>query len=391
MTHHLVNAKLENYLVETYKHLHQHPELSGNEHQTQAFIIQELEKLGIPYKIMAGTGICAQIQGDLPGKCILIREDMDALPIEEQTNLEYASRNHGAMHACGHDAHITLGLGVATLLQGKRSELKGTVKIMFQPSEESHPGGAKPMIEEGILNNPKVDAAIGFHTNPFLLPGKFELKEGYMLANSDRVYITVLGKGGHAAAPHQSIDPVAMVGQFLAGVQNIPGRQIAPVDPGVITFGSIHGGTKSNVIADRVELAGTVRTINPETQEIIKNKLEALLQSVASYWGGSYEFKYVKGYPAAWNDNQMTDLVRQTAKSIIGEDSIVELDHPYLSGDDFAYLSREVPSVFVYWGTGSNEKENFPWHHAKFHVNVDAFKYGVTLATQTILNFLEGN
>ncbi|WP_408011304.1 M20 family metallopeptidase [Pseudalkalibacillus sp. A8] len=385
-----IEAKLEPYLQNVYKHLHQYPELSTEEYETQKFIKNELDKLDIPYKEMADTGLCAEIHGDQSGKTILLRSDMDALPISEQTDLEYASKKEGAMHACGHDAHITVGLGVASLLQERKAKLRGTVKIMFQPSEEVHPGGAKRMIEEGILENPKVDAAIGIHTNPYILPGKFEIKEGYMLANSDRIYISLIGKGGHAAAPHQSIDAVAMAGQFISGIQNIAARQVSPLDHAVVTIGKISGGYTSNAIADRVDMTGTVRTIKKETQDAIDAKIEALLQSVTNYWGGSYTYEYERGYPSTWNDKQITQLVKKAADACIGKDSIVELEHPYMSGDDFAYLSHSVPSAFIYWGTGTGTEvaEKFPWHHPKFRVNLSSLKYGVALATQSILTFL---
>lgn len=384
-----IEENMESYLLDTYKYLHQNPELSTQEQETQVFIKKELDRLNISYKVMAQTGLCAEIHGAEPGKTILLRADIDALPIHEQTSLDYSSKKAGVMHACGHDAHMTVGLGVAALLKERTSEWKGTVKIMFQPSEEVHPGGAKPMIEEGILENPKVDAAICLHTNPFLAPGKFELKNGYMLANSDDVHITLIGKGGHAAAPQQGIDAVAMAGQFLTGVQNIVSRQTSPLDHAVITFGKINGGTKSNVICDQVEIAGTVRTIKKETQEKIQAQLEALVQSVASFWGGSYSFKFEKGYPAAWNDQRVTDIARSALKSSLGNESVVEIEYPYMSGDDFAYVAQSVPSVFMYWGTGSQDQDNYPWHHPRYHVNLSALKYGVTAATQCLLNLLQ--
>ncbi|MFC7394910.1 M20 metallopeptidase family protein [Scopulibacillus cellulosilyticus] len=383
-----IEKNLEPYLQKVYKHLHQHPELSAEEYETQAFIKSELDRLDIPYKVLAKTGLCAEIHGSQPGKTILLRSDIDALPITEQTNLEYASKVKGIMHACGHDAHTTIGLGIATLLQERKSELKGTVKIMFQPSEEVHPGGAKRMIEEGILENPRVDAAIGIHSNPYLSPGQFEVKDGYMLANSDRIFMSLIGKGGHAAAPQQSVDAIAMAGQFISGIQNIVSRQVSPLDHAVITIGKINGGYTSNVIADKVDLAGTVRSITKEAQDTIEEKIEALLKSVADYWGGSYTYEYKRGYPAVWNDPSMTELVKETAESCFGKESIVELEKPYMSGDDFTYLAQAVPSVFVYWGSGIDGKEKFPWHHPKFEVNLSSLKYAVALGTECIQNFL---
>lgn len=383
-----IEEKHEPYLQRVYKHLHQYPELSTEEYETQKFIENELQKLHIPYRKMANTGICAEVHGEHPGKTILLRSDIDALPITEQTDLEYASRNRGAMHACGHDAHVTVGLGVGALLQERKAKLKGTVKIMFQPSEEVHPGGAVRMIEEGILENPKVDAAVGIHTNPYLLPGQFQMKEGCMLASSDRIYISLIGKGGHAAAPHQSVDAIAMAGQFISSIQNIVARQVSPVDKAVVTIGEIKGGYTSNAIADRVDLAGTVRTINEETRKAIEAKIEALLYSITNFWGGTYTYEYERGYPATWNDKRMTQLAIETALASIGKNSIVTLENPYISGDDFVYLSQSVPSVFIYWGTGTKGKECFPWHHPKFHVNLTSLKYGVSLTTQLILTFL---
>lgn len=384
-----IEERLDGYLRDTYKHLHMNPELSKEETDTQKFIQQELDRIGIPHRAMANTGVCAEITGAKPGKTILMRCDIDALPIEEDTGLDYSSKNKGVMHACGHDAHTTIGLAILTILKERRDEWNGTVKIMFQPTEEAQPGGAKPMIEEGILENPKVNAAICLHTNPFLAPGVFEMKPGYMLANTDRVYITLIGKGGHAAAPQQGIDAIAMAGQFVSGVQNIVSRQTSPLDNGVITFGTINGGTTSNVLCGRVEISGTVRTIKTETQERIASQLEALLRSVTDFWGGSYEYTYSKGYPASWNDPELTEVLTESITSTFGKDAVVVNEHPYMSGDDFSMVASEVPSVFMYWGTGSSEKENYPWHNAKYHVNLDALKHGVATGLHCITELLD--
>ncbi|HLQ73401.1 MAG TPA: M20 family metallopeptidase [Bacillota bacterium] len=384
----LVPEALEKHLIEIYKHLHKHPELSLEEHQTQNFIVEQLEKIGVPYKKMAGTGVCAEIKGDRAGKTVLLRCDMDALPISEQTDLPYASTIDNVMHACGHDAHVTLGLGVATILNENKHRLNGTLKIMFQPSEEVQPGGALPMIREGILENPTVDIALGFHTNPFLLPGKFETKPGYMLANSDTVRIKIKGKGGHAAAPDQAIDAIAMAGQFLTDIQKIVSRQVSPLDPAVITFGHIVGGTTSNVITDEVYLAGTVRTIKEETQTKIEQQMEQLLKSITTFWGGDYEYDFAKGHPASWNDEEIVNQVMESATKCFADDCFITLDNPYLSGDDFSRLASEVPAAFVYWGTGFSDRENYPWHHPKYTLNLDSIKYGVTLATQSIYDIL---
>lgn len=209
-----------------------------------------------------------------------------------------------------------------------------------------------------------------------------------MLASSDRIYISLIGKGGHAAAPHQSVDAIAMAGQFISSIQNIVARQVSPVDKAVVTIGEIKGGYTSNAIADRVDLAGTVRTINEETRKAIEAKIEALLYSITNFWGGTYTYEYERGYPATWNDKRMTQLAIETALASIGKNSIVTLENPYMSGDDFVYLSQSVPSVFIYWGTGTKDKECFPWHHPKFHVNLTSLKYGVSLTTQLILTFL---
>lgn len=384
-----IEKQLGSYLTQTYKHLHEHPELSAEEYETQAFITNELDRMGIPYQKMAKTGVCAVLEGAEPGKTILLRCDIDALPIDEQTGLAYASTKPGVMHACGHDAHTTIGLGVLSVLKERLSEWKGTVKIMFQPSEEVQPGGAKPMIDEGILENPTVDAGLCLHTNPFLAPGKFEMRKGYMLANTDRVYISLIGKGGHAAAPQQGIDAIAMAGQFITGIQNIVSRQTSPLDNAVITFGTINGGTTSNVMCDRVDIAGTVRTIRTETQDKIIAQIEQLLKSVTDFWGGDYTYNYSKGYPASWNDPELTDVVATAIQSAFGEDKVVENEHPYMSGDDFSVVAQAVPSVFMYWGTGSDEKENFPWHNAYYHVNLEALKYGVATAVESITALLQ--
>ncbi|WP_082023405.1 M20 metallopeptidase family protein [Sporosarcina koreensis] len=363
--------------------------MSKEEHNTQLFIQQELDRIGISHRAMAGTGVCAEITGAAPGRTVLMRCDIDALPIDEATGLDYSSIHPGVMHACGHDAHTTIGLAILTVLKERQSEWTGTVKIMFQPTEEAQPGGAKPMIEEGILENPAVDAALCLHTNPFLTPGTFEMKPGYMLANTDRVYLTLTGKGGHAAAPQQGIDAIAMAGQFLSAAQSIVSRQISPLDHAVITFGTIQGGTASNVLCGQVDISGTVRTILPETQDKIEAQLERLLQTVTEFWGGTYAYTYSKGYPASWNDPALTTRLTHSLNSAFGETTVSVNEHPYMSGDDFSIVANEVPSVFMYWGTGSLEKENFPWHNANYHVNLDSLKYGAAAGLHCLLELLK--
>ncbi|MDF2717281.1 MAG: hypothetical protein K0R28_4206 [Paenibacillus sp.] len=390
----LVEQKLGTYLHDTFRHLHTNPELSGREFETQAFLKSELDRLGIPYKEMAGTGLCAELKGARPGATILLRADIDALPIEEQTGLAYASNREGAMHACGHDAHMTIVLGTAAMLLERQNEWSGTVKLMFQPSEEKHPGGAKPMIAEGLLDDPKVDAAIGIHTNPYLAPGTFGLKDGAILANADRFYIHLIGKGGHAAAPHEGADAIAMAGQLIVSIQNLVARQVSPFDNAVVTIGEIKGGYAPNTLADRVYMAGTVRTMNDDTQAMMEKKIGVLLQGIADLWGGSFTYDYVRGYPITWNDKAMTDIVRHAAETCLGKESVVEMPHGYMSADDFAYIAQAVPSVFIEWGTGEWAEEArgtaVPWHNPAFRVNPDAFKYGVAVVTQSILNYLQG-
>lgn len=382
------------YLLHTFKFLHQNPELSTQEFDTQKFLARELDALGIEYRVMAGTGLCAQLRGTAPvpagarARTVLLRADIDALAITEQTSLDYISCRPGVMHACGHDAHTTVGLGVLRLLASRLDTFSGTVKLMFQPSEEQSPGGARAMIDEGILNDPPVDAAVGIHTNPYLSAGKFGLKDGYILANSDRFFCSLLGKGGHAAAPHEGIDAIAMAGQFITGLQNIAARQISPFASGVVTIGQINGGYTPNSICDKIDIAGTVRTLDATTQDHIEAAIEKMLAGVTSSWGASYEYRYVRGYPATWNNPGMTDLARQAVTACAGKEAVVDLTNGYMSGDDFGYVAQAVPAVFIEWGTGTPEGENYPWHHPKFAVNTDALKYGVAVAAQTVLNAL---
>jgi amidohydrolase len=384
-----IEQELNDYLIQTYKHLHQYPEPSRHEFGTQAFLKQELERIGVPYVVMAQTGLCATLGGKQAGKTILLRADMDALEIDEKSEIDFPSKNAGMMHACGHDSHMTVALGVIKELKKREDHLKGTVKIMFQPAEELPPGGAKDMIAEGILENPKVDAAIGIHTHPFMPAGKIGLIDGVILAASDRVYVEVLGKGGHAAAPHEGADAIVIATEFIQSCQKIISRRVSPLDPAVITFGKIEGGYRDNAIADSVKLGGTVRTIRAETQDFMAREIERLLQTISQYWGTEYSYEYVKGHPPTINDRKMTDLIRRSTAQVLGEDHLIEMEHCLMSGDDFAYLSRAVPSVFIEWGVGSQEKENYPWHHPKFHVDLSAFKYGVAVVTQSILNFLD--
>jgi len=387
----LVEAEeLEGYLQLIYKQLHQYPELGFKEYKTKEFIVGELSKGKIPYRSCGETGLVVEIKGSYPGKTLLLRVDMDALEIQEQNEFAYASKNKGIMHACGHDAHMTVGLGVAFLFNNLRKNLKGTVKIMFQPAEEAPPGGAVEMIRQGVLKKPKVDAAISIHTNPFIKTGQFGLRSGCILAATDRIYISLLGKAGHGGAPHQGIDAIVMTSQFVANLQNIVSRQIAPTDNAVITIGKINGGYRANVIADRVDLEGTVRTTKEAVQDEIEQRIEKLLASVAAYWGGDYTYRYQRGYPPTVNDQKMTELVKQSAMELLGEESVLELESALMSGDDFAYIARAVPSVFIEWGVGGVEEERFPWHHPRFNVDLSSFKYGVAVVSHSIWSYLEG-
>ena len=346
--------------------IHMYPEDGFSEFTTSKIIIEELEKLGIKVqKNVAKTGVVGLIEGKYPGKTVLLRADMDALKIQEQADVEYKSKIDGMMHACGHDGHVAGLLGAAMILNELKDNLHGNVKLVFQPAEERD-GGALPMIEEGVLENPKVDAAFAAHLWGYLNEGEVHLKEGPMRASPDIFNIKVIGKGGHGAVPQESIDPIVITCQIVNSLQTIVSRKINPLDPVVITCGRIQGGDCHNVIPNEVELEGTIRTFNEETRNWVPKVMEDLIRGITTSQGAAYEFKYEPKYPALINDKYMTSFAKESLKKVVGEENVFDLKEPNMGGEDFAYFAQKVPSAFIFVGIANNKSEPVIHHNPYF-------------------------
>ena len=361
-----LGEKYLQHMINLRETIHMYPEDGFSEFTTSKIIIEELEKLGIKVqKNVAKTGVVGLIEGKYPGKTVLLRADMDALKIQEQADVEYKSKIDGMMHACGHDGHVAGLLGAAMILNELKDNLHGNVKLVFQPAEERD-GGALPMIEEGVLENPKVDAAFAAHLWGYLNEGEVHLKEGPMMASPDIFNIKVIGKGGHGAVPQEAIDPIVITCQIVNSLQTIVSRKINPLDPVVITCGRIQGGDCHNVIPNEVELEGTIRTFNEETRNWVPKVMEDLIRGITTSQGAAYEFKYEPKYPALINDKDMTSLAKESLKKVVGEENVFDLKEPNMGGEDFAYFAQKVPSAFIFVGIANNKSEPVIHHNPYF-------------------------
>ncbi|WP_053955514.1 M20 metallopeptidase family protein [Inediibacterium massiliense] len=367
---------------------HMHPELAFEEYETSRIVAEELRKLGIEVKTnIAKTGVVGLIEGKYPGKTVLLRADMDALPIDEEAEVSYKSRVKGKMHACGHDGHTAGLLGAAMILNELKDQIHGNVKLVFQPAEEDD-GGAKPMIEEGVLENPKVDAAFACHLMGFVPKNHIMVKYGPMMAAPDKFVFKVIGKGGHAASPHTCVDPVMTSVQAINNMQSIISRRLNPVKPAVISFCTIHGGEGHNVIPNEVEVSGTIRTFDEEIREWIPKTMEEILKGICLGCGASYTFKLTKHFPPLINHDNMTDLVKASAQKIIGEENILIGKEPSMGGEDFAYFAQEVPSAFFFVGIAQDEQNPIQMHHPKFSWKDENLLISSQILSQISIDFL---
>lgn len=369
------------------RHLHQHPELSFKEFQTSAYIQQRLKEAGISFTTgHVKTGIIAIIKGKNPEKqTLLLRADMDALPIQEKNASSYASVNSGVMHACGHDVHSACALGAAFILNDLKEEWEGSVKIMFQPGEEVLPGGASLMIKEGVLDNPKVDKALALHVFPSMESGKVGFKSGMYMASTDELYLTVNGKGGHAAMPADYVNPLIIASELVllihhtftdvASLKQLGGSEI----PTVVAFGKIEGKGATNVIPEKVEIEGTFRTMNEVWRDKVHQQLHSLVASVSEKYGIDSFLRIEKGYPFLVNDKDLTESAFKSAQSYLGEEKVEELPLR-MTAEDFAFISQKVPSCFFRLGTaGKNKEFSSGVHTATFDIDESALETGMGL------------
>ncbi|WP_423736597.1 M20 metallopeptidase family protein [Chitinophaga caseinilytica] len=375
-------------LVACRRHLHAHPELSFQEFETSKFIQQQLESWGVPYRAgVAGTGIVALIEGKNPGKKVIaLRGDIDALPIEEANDVPYKSQNPGIMHACGHDVHTTVALGAARILQQLRGEFEGTVKILFQPGEEKHPGGASLMIQDGALENPKPEAILGLHVLPAMETGLLGFREGKYMASADEIYITVKGKGGHAAAPHLTADTILIASNLVVSLQQIISRNNDPFSPSVLSICAFNGGHTTNVIPSEVKLMGTFRAMDEtwrfKAHELIRKQATELVHAM----GAEIDIDILVGYPTLYNNESVTTNARKLAEDYLGADNVVDTELR-MGAEDFAFYSQVIPACFFRLGTGNKAKGiTSGVHTPKFDIDERALEIGAGtmayLATQ---------
>ncbi|HEU5328493.1 MAG TPA: amidohydrolase [Thermomicrobiales bacterium] len=379
-------------VVADRRYLHQHPELAFQEEQTARFVADRLRSLGIePQTGVAKTGVVGLLQGRAPGKTVLLRADMDALPIEELNDVPYKSQAPGVMHACGHDAHTAMLLGVARLLSERQDQFTGTVKFVFQPAEEVPPGGAKPMIEAGVMENPHVDAAFGVHIGQDLPVGTIGVCTGPMNAASDGFVATIKGQGGHAARPHVAVDPIVIAAQCVIALQTLVSREVNPLREAVITIGAIQAGTVSNVIPEDATLRATVRTFDEEVRQHLAERIPALIKGIAVAMRGDADVAYRFGYPSLVNDAAMTDLVREVAREIVGPEKLIERE-PGMGGEDMSYFLREVPGCFFRIGSRNPERGLiYGHHHPRFNVDDEAaLPIGVAAVASVAMRYLNG-
>jgi len=377
--------------VNNRRFLHQNPELSFEEYNTSAFVKQILTDLQIPFEAMANTGIVAIIKGDVASdKVLALRADMDALPITEVEGRSYGSKNVGVMHACGHDVHTSSLLGVAKILNDLKSEFGGVVKLIFQPGEERLPGGASLMIKEGVLQNPEPQGIVGQHVMPFIEAGKVGFRSGKYMASCDELFMTVRGKGGHGAMPHQNIDPIAITAQIISAMQQIVSRNADPRTPSVLSWGKIIGHGATNVIPDEVNLEGTFRTFDEKWRAEAHERMVKMAVGIAEGMGATCEFEVRKGYPFLVNEAKITEASRSFAVDYLGAENVVELDL-WPAAEDFAYYSQETNACFYRLGTGNIEKGiNSAVHTSTFDIDENALQTSIGLMAYIAIRNLEG-
>lgn len=380
---------MKEWLVEVRRDLHRIPEVGKVEFETQKAICARLDSLGIPYETKR-TSIVAIVKGARPGKVVGMRADMDALPVNEPEGRAYASCNKGYMHACGHDAHMTVALGAARYFAERASELEGSIKFLFQPAEETS-GGAADMIADGCLENPRVDYVIGLHVMPDVPVGKIEIKHGALNGSSDYLGVTVRGQGAHAAYPDTGIDAIMIAGKVIDALHSIVSRNVSPLQEAVLTLGTIQGGSKNNIIADEVKMGGTIRTTNPKVRAMIAERVRAIVANIPSAFGGSGESEIRPGYSALINNDQVVDLIARTAESALGKNSVLWKEKPSLGVEDFSFFVQERPGAFYHLGCGNVQKGiTAPLHSNGFDIDEDCLPLGVAMHVSIAESLLAG-
>ncbi|MBL8167986.1 MAG: amidohydrolase [Acidobacteria bacterium] len=383
-------------LVETRRDFHMHPELSNREERTARVVAERLRALGLD-EVKTGVGkhgVVALLKGKQPGGVVAVRADMDALPIQETLNVPYKSRNDGVKHACGHDVHMTVQLGVAEVLSKMRDQIRGTVKFIFQPAEEGVPpgeeGGAKLMIAEGCLENPRPSAIFGLHVMPNIEVGQIGVNSGPAMASSDRFAITLRGKKVHGAYPHDGIDTVVVAAECISALQSIRSRRINTQEPLVITIGSIHGGNRFNIIADEVRLEGTMRTLNEDVRAQAMAMMKQTLAGVTSAYGATYELEFGGNNPVTYNDPALVAATLPTMKRVLGDANIIT-PRPQMGAEDYSLYQKVIPGFFYFLGVGNQSKGITAMIHTpEFDADENSLVIGVKVMTNVLLDYLDG-
>ena len=377
-------------VINNRRHLHAHPELSFKEYNTSAFVKARLDEMGISWKAIANTGVVAIVKGALPSdKVIALRADMDALPITEANEAEYASQHEGIMHACGHDAHTSSLLGTAHILQSVKNKFGGTVKLIFQPAEEKLPGGASLMIEEGVLENPRPHCVIGQHVMPSIECGKIGIRKGKLMASMDELLVTVKGKGGHGAQPQQNVDPVLIASHIVIALQQIVSRMANPNNPTVLSFGKLMADGAVNVIPDTVYMEGTFRTLNESWRNEAHIQIKKMATGIAESMGGSCDFIINRGYPFLINEEKLTGQVDVFAEEYLGKENIID-PGTWMASEDFAYYSQLADSCFYFLGVGNAQKQiHSALHTPTFDIDENALALSTGLMAYIAIRQLE--
>lgn len=380
----LVEAQ-KDWMVDIRRRLHRIPERGFAEVKTQRVIMETLNALGIPYTTER-TWVVGVIEGGLPGEVVALRADMDALPLEEPEGLPFRSEHPGMMHACGHDAHMTMVLGAAKVLMAMRDRLPGTVKLLFQPAEETD-GGAEPMVQRGVMENPHVDRVYGLHVQPYLPVGVIETRAGTLNASTDDVELTILGRSSHGAYPESGADAIVCAAQVITSLQTLVSRNVSPLASAVLSLGMISGGTAGNIICDRVTLRGTLRTANGEIRAMMKRRIEEVASGVAAAMGCTAEVRITSGYAALVNDEAEAGRVMRVGARLLGERNVVRKAAPSMGGEDFSFFCESVPGAFFHLGCVKKEDMPAPLLHSRdFHLDEDCLTVGAMMHVALVLD-----
>lgn len=367
------------WLIEVRRHFHQHPELSDQEWETQKYIMAQLTEMGVEHQPIARTGVVGLIKGRAGGKTVALRADIDALPMQDHKDVPYRSQNPGVCHACGHDAHIAIALGVARYFSERRDQFQGKIKLLFQPAEETI-GGAKRMVEEGCMQHPQVDYCLGKHVMPYMDVGEVEVKWGQLNAATDSLKITVTGKASHGAYPDTGVDALLAAAAVIQGVHTIISRNVSPLESAVISLGTIQGGSKSNIICDQVVIRGTMRTANEGIRQAMKARLTKMVADIAAAYGAGGMVQITPGYDALINDDSIVKVIKELAETHLGKEKIRIKEHPSMGAEDFSFFLNEAEGAFYHLGCGNREKGiGAPTHSADFDIDETCLALGVFL------------